>query len=243
MKVFVTGGNGFIGSRVVRKLYDAGYEIRCLLRPSSKVHRIEGIPHEAHYGDILDVDSLASGMEGCGAIVHLASISAWDQIRSPRMREVVVEGTRNVLEAAQDVGGARVVFVSSATAIGGTKDPLVQDEEAPFELPADPFIYAHAKRDAEALCREHAATGLEVIMVNPCEVYGPQDDDFITAGYLKDALVDWPVMSVRGGTAVAHVDDIAGGILAMITAPKTTGHTLVIDAGDTLGPRLEGGIR
>jgi dihydroflavonol-4-reductase len=235
MKVFVTGGNGFIGSRVVRRLYDAGYEVRCLLRPTSKVHRIEGVPHEVHYGDILDMDSLVSGMEGCSATIHLASISAWDQIRSPRMRQVVVDGTRNVLQAAQDTGGARVVFVSSATAIGGTKLPVVQDEDAPFELPADPFVYAHAKREAEALCREHASTGLEVVIVNPCEVYGPDDDDFITAGYLRDALVDWPVMSVRGGTAVAHVDDIAGGIVSAV-AKGRSGERYIL-GGDNLSVR------
>ena len=187
MRVFVTGGNGFIGSRVVETLHEQGHEVRCLLRNSSRTHRIDSIPFERHVGDIRQVDSLVEGMRDCQAVIHLASISAWDQIRSPLMREVVVDGTRNVLEAAHRSGNLRTVFVSSLTAIGGTKKPVVQDEQADFTLPEEPFVYAHAKRDAEALClTAYAEKGLPVLIVNPCEVWGPDDDDFITAGYPRD---------------------------------------------------------
>ena len=80
MKVFVTGGNGFIGSRVVRSLHAQGHEVRCLVRETSKTHRIDMVPFERHVGDVRDVDSLAAGMEGCDGVIHLASISSWDQI-------------------------------------------------------------------------------------------------------------------------------------------------------------------
>lgn len=216
MRVFVTGGNGFIGSRVVRQLHADGHTVRCLVRETSKTHRIDGVPFERHIGDVRDVDSLVAGMEDCDGVIHLASISSWDQIRSPIMRTVVIDGTRHVLEAAKRSGGLRTVFVSTCAAINGTRRPELMNEETPFTLDPKTYIYAGAKHEAEAICAEFAADGLPVITVNPCEVYGPEDEDLITASYLLDALKDWPVMSLHGGTAVAHVEDIAAGIIAAL---------------------------
>jgi dihydroflavonol-4-reductase len=216
MKVFVTGGNGFIGSRVVRQLVEAGHEVRCLLRETSNTGRIDGLAYERHLGDVRDAASLVAGMAGCDGAIHLASLSSWEAIRSPLMREIVIDGTKNLLAAAEAAGGARVVFVSSVTAINATKTRSVMDEETAFTLPADPFVYATAKKEAEQICRDAAAGGLPVCTVNPCEVYGPEDHDFITASYLRDTLKDWPAFSTDGGTAVAHVEDIAAGIIAAL---------------------------
>jgi dihydroflavonol-4-reductase len=216
VKVFVTGGSGFIGSRVVRQLTEKGHEVRCLLRQSSRTERIDGVDYERHLGDVRDEESLVAGLDGCDGIIHLASISSWDMIRSPLMRQVVVDGTRNVLEAASKVGGVRTVFVSSCAAINGTRKPEIMDEQTRFELDPEVYIYAGAKHDAEAICAQFAADGLPVITVNPCEVYGPEDEDLITASYLLDTLKDWLAMSLNGGTAVAHVEDVSAGIISAL---------------------------
>lgn len=216
MMVFVTGGNGFIGSRVVRQLVAAGHRVRCLLRETSNTARIDDLGFERHIGDVRDRASLVSGMAGCDGAIHLASLSSWEAIRSPLMREIVIDGTRNLLAAAEAAGGARVVFVSSVTAINGTRTRTMMDEGTAFSLPADPFVYATAKREAEQICADAAAGGLPVCTVNPCEVYGPDDHDFITASYLRDTLKDWPAFSTDGGTAVAHVEDVAAGIVAAL---------------------------
>ena len=216
MKVFVTGGNGFIGSRVVRRLHARGHAVRCLLREASRTHRIDAVPFERAPGDVRDAASLRAGVAGCDAVIHLASISSWDQIRSPAMREVVLEGTANVLDAARDAGKLRTVFVSSAAAVNGSVEPKIHDERSPFEVDGKTLIYAGLKHEAEKLCADAAAFGLPVVTVNPCEVYGPEDDDLITASYLVEAIRDWPVIAVTGGTAVAHVDDVAAGICAAL---------------------------
>jgi dihydroflavonol-4-reductase len=235
MKVFVTGGNGFIGSRVVRQLHAEGHVVRCLLRESSKTHRIDEVPFERHIGDVRDVDSLVAGMDGCDGVIHLASISSWDMIRSPLMRVVVIDGTRNVLEAAKRAGNLRTVFVSTCAAVNGTREPVVLDETASFTLDPSVYIYAGAKHEAEAICAEYAAEGLPVITVNPCEVYGPEDDDLITASYLLDTLKDWPAMSLHGGTAVAHVEDISRGII--LALEKGRGGERYILGGENLHVR------
>src|ERR1700690_3934759 len=107
MKVFVTGGNGFIGSVVVRKLLQKGHEVRCLLRQTSRTERINGLSLDRVRGDVRDADSLLAGMTGCQATIHLAGLSSWDEIDSPVLREVVEGGTRNILQAAAALSAHR----------------------------------------------------------------------------------------------------------------------------------------
>ena len=213
MKVLVTGGNGFIGSRVVRRLSDGGHFVRCLLRKASDTTRIDALPFDRSLGDIRDPASIAAAMDGMDACIHLASVSSWDQIRSDALESTVIDGTRNVLEAAGKAGKLRTVYVSSATAVNASATPREFDENSPFELNETGLRYAIAKSRAEALVRDAVADGLPVVVVNPVETYGPEDIGFITAGNLRDMIRDWPAIACRGGTAVAHVDDVADGIV------------------------------
>lgn len=210
-RVLVLGGSGFVGSAMVPELVEAGYEVRCLLRATSDVSRIMSLRWERVQGDIFDPSSLVAAMTGCDAVIHLAGLSSWDDIDSPAMRPVVVDGTRNVLDAATETG-CRVVFVSSTATINGSANPCVFDETATWSVPAEEVPYAAAKRDAERLCLDAAAHGVDVVIVNPAEVYGPRDVDLITASSLLDFAKSWPVMVTRGGIAVVHVDDVARGI-------------------------------
>jgi dihydroflavonol-4-reductase len=211
--VFVTGGNGFIGSVVVGKLVEAGWTVRCLLRPASDTTRIAAWPWERIEGDLRDLASLRRGMEGCAAVIHLACLSSWTDIASPLMEEGVVGGTRNLLRAAEELGQPRVVFVSSIVAVNGSDQPCVFDESTPFTLNDPSLIYSHCKRKAEALCREAAGRGLPVVIVNPAEVYGPNDTALITAGNLVDFCKSNPVLVCRGGGGVVHVEDVAEGVV------------------------------
>jgi dihydroflavonol-4-reductase len=216
LRVFVTGGNGFIGSRVVRRLADAGHEVRCLLRPESRTHRIDDVTFEAVVGDLGDADALERGAAGCDGCVHLAGVSSWDEIASPEVEEVVVEGTRRLLGVVAKVPGLRFVYVSSAAAVNGSEGPSVFDETAPFGLDGSGLRYALAKHAAEELVLEAARDGLHAVIVNPGETYGPDDDEWVTAGPIRDVLRSWPALAVRGGASVVHVDDVAAGIVAAL---------------------------
>ncbi len=218
MRVFVTGGNGFIGSAVVRELVRRGHGVRCLLRPSSRTDRLDGLDYERAIGDVRDSASLEPAVEGSDAVVHLAGVSSWNDIESPLMEEVVVGGTENVLRAARNTSVQRLVVVSSSIAVNGTPRPLVQDEASPFELDVSRpgFRYARAKRQVETLCQAAAAEGVPVTVVNPCEVYGPRDVDLITSGNLLDFIKSWPALVCSGGTSVVHVDDVAAGIASAL---------------------------
>jgi dihydroflavonol-4-reductase len=217
MKVFVTGGNGFIGSVVVRKLAAEGHAVTCLLRSTSNTSRLAGARYRRADGDVRDAESLRAamtGMERGDAVIHLASLSSWDLIDSPEMKDTVLGGTRNVLEAARALGNPRVVFVSSVTAVGATARPQPLDESATYNLERERGLtYAQYKHQAEALCTAAVAAGQDVVIVNPAEVYGPNDTAFVTASNLIDFARSNPVLVCRGGTSVAYVDDVALGIV------------------------------
>jgi dihydroflavonol-4-reductase len=222
MKVFLAGGNGFIGSVLTRRLHRAGYRVRCLLRPGARTDRIDDLPFERCGGDVLDVDTLRRGMQGCGAAVNLAYSTRWSLLNSSQQKAAAITGTRNMLLAARAAGIGRVVQVSSIAAVGASRRPRIHDETSAFNLAGcRPLRYAHYKHRAEELCRQAAAQGQDVVVVNPAEVYGPDDLDLVTAGNLIDLLAMRPVTVTTGGVCVVHVDDVARGIVLALEEGRT----------------------
>jgi dihydroflavonol-4-reductase len=159
---------------------------------------------------------LREAVRGCDGVVHLAGISSWAEIRAQAdaLDAVIVGGTREVLAAARaEIPTKRVVVVSSAAAVNASARPQIFDEQSDYVLQGSPLRYSVAKHHAEAEARSAVAQGQDVVIVNPCEVYGPEDVELVTAGNIVE-LYQGPVALVpQGGTAVAHVDDVARGIV------------------------------
>jgi dihydroflavonol-4-reductase len=216
MKVFLTGGNGFIGSVVARQLVASGYDIVCLLRETSRLDRIAMLPFTRASGDVRDVASLREAMSKCDCTVHLAAPGAWEQDEPSLLSQVLEGGARNVLEVAAKLRDHRVVVVSSTAAIAASNRPVVFDERAAFSMPDMKLHYAFAKHRAEIIALEAYERGAPVIIVNPAEVYGPGDTALVTAGNLIDFATSTPVLVCKGGTCVVHVDDVAAGIVAAV---------------------------
>lgn len=232
MRIFLTGGHGFIGSRVTRLLLGKGHTVRCLLREKSKTHRIADLSFERASGDVREKKTLVEGMRGADACIHLASVSSWKDLRSGILEATIIDGTRNLLEAAKEAGVKRVVFVSSILAVNASKEPKVFDESSTFELGTSQLRYSVAKHEAEKMVFAAAKDGLETVIVCPGEVYGREDEDFVTAGNLKDILSSWPAMACHGGNPVCHVDDIAEGIVAALEKGRS-GERYIL-GGDNL---------
>jgi len=232
MKVFVTGGNGFIGSVVVRQLVSAGHRVVCLLRETSRTERIDGLPVERALGDVRDRASLESPMADCACTVHLAAPASWDDGESSTLREIIEDGTRHLLEVAGARPGRRVVVVSSTAAISASERPEVFDEQTEFAVDDETLGYAHAKHRAEQITLDAFRRGVQAVIVNPAEVYGPGDTALGTAGNLIDFATSTPVLVCRGGTSVVHVDDVAAGIIAALDRGKA-GERYIL-GGDNL---------
>jgi dihydroflavonol-4-reductase len=216
VRIFVTGGNGFIGSSVVRRLVASGHQAVCLLRATSATGRIDGLPVERVPGDVRDLESLRTGMQGCDATIHLAAPGGWDRDDPIELRRTIVDGTGHVIRAAAERPAHRVLFVSSTAAVNASDAPRVFDESVAFSVRDSALAYAHAKSAAEQLARDAFARGAPVIVVNPAEVYGPNDTALGTSGNLIDFATSHPVLVCTGGTSVVHVDDVAAGIVAAL---------------------------
>jgi dihydroflavonol-4-reductase len=205
---------------VARKLVAQGHTVRCLVRKSSNKVRLDNLESERTEGDIRDQAAVRVAMMNCDAAIHLACISNWSEIHSSEMYDVVVGGTTNVLAAAQAAGCSRVVYVSSSLAINGSASPRLFDETSHHEKAAG-LGYARAKLEAEGLCRDAARRGLNVVIVNPGEVYGPNDIGLVTACNLIDFARSSPVFVCSGGTSVVYVEDVADGIVAALGRGRT----------------------
>lgn len=213
MRVLVTGANGFIGSVVTRKLLEQNYQVRCLLRSTSNTDRLENLTFERAIGDVRDIESIRSAMKDCDTCIHLASLSNWNDINSPKMDEVVIGGSKNMLQCAAEIPSMKMLYVSSAAAINGSTEPQIFNEDSPCTLDLERFSYSRAKKAVEDLCIKAHQQGLHVSIVNPGEVYGPNDTGLITAGNLIDFAQSSPALTCAGGTSVVHVDDVAAGII------------------------------
>jgi farnesol dehydrogenase len=172
MRVLLTGATGFLGRAVSRHLAARGHGVRVLARPTS---RLQGLPEDAEVrvGDVTDAASLARAAEGCEAVLHMAAlVSVW--VPDPeRFAAVNVGGLQNALAAAREAG-ARLVYTSSFIALGPSREGSL---DAAHPHPGPPFrnAYERTKAAADALAREAAARGDDVVILYPGVVYGPGD--------------------------------------------------------------------
>lgn len=218
----ITGGTGFIGAHVARALTEAGYTVRILRRPNSKLNLLEGVPVQHAIGDVMDADSLRVAMEGCDWVFHVAAIADYWRAQRVKMYLVNVDGTRHVLEAAREAGVRRVVFTSSAAAIGLRPDGKPSDESEPFNLPPARFPYGHSKWLAEGLVQKAVAAGQDVVILNPSVVFGPGDANLISGSMITEAARGIiPPFYPAGSVSAIDVRDVARAHLAAAERGRT----------------------
>ncbi len=118
MKVLVTGGTGFIGGNLARRLVAQGHQVRALARPGSNTLTIDSTGVEVVPGDILDADSVDRGLQGCQWVFHCAATyTFWS--KNPRdIYRINVDGTAIVLNSAKRAGVERGVYTSTVGTIG-----------------------------------------------------------------------------------------------------------------------------
>lgn len=211
MKACVTGGTGFVGSHIVRVLNDAGHEVRVLHRQSSKLLALEGLHYESMIGDLSDVEALKTAFAGCDWVFHVAAVADYWQADRDWMFEVNVEGTRRVLQAAREVGVQRVIFTSSAAAVGMPTDDTPSDESVAFNLDPEQFPYGYSKVLAEEVVQAAIAQhGQDVVILNPTVIIGPGDLNMISGSFIVQmAKWGWLTPISGGGLAVIDVRDVA----------------------------------
>jgi dihydroflavonol-4-reductase len=213
MKALVTGGTGFLGANLAAGLSDCGWQVRILRRSSSPLDAVKGLDVEHAIGDVLDLDSLLAAMNGVDVVFHVAAISIYWRNTSDLIYRVNVDGTRTVLDAARQTGVKRVVFTSSAAAVGIVKG-RPSNEEDPYNESIVRFPYGHSKWLAEGLAREAVQRGQDVTIVNPSVIVGPRDLNWGSGSIIKEVAKRHVPAVPPGGVNYVAVEDVVAGHIA-----------------------------
>ena len=175
MKTLVTGSTGFLGSSVLRELINDGREVKALIRKGSSKKNITGLDVEIAYGDLRDIESIRSALNGCDILYHVAAYySLWDRNKQ-LSHEINVKGTRNILRAAKEKDLKKIVYTSTVGCIGLNEDTTPATENTFFNKNTLSNDYKKSKYQAEQVALEFARGGLPVVIVNPSTPVGPRD--------------------------------------------------------------------
>jgi nucleoside-diphosphate-sugar epimerase len=222
MRVALTGGTGYTGSRLLARLSARGDEVVALARrgaerPSGSATWIEG--------DLADPTALARLVDGADAVVHVAAVYRTAGHPDSYYRDVNVGGTERLLEAAAREGVRRFVHTSTVGVHGHVERPPA-DETAPM-APGD--IYQETKVEGERLALELGRKrGVPVTVIRPGAIYGPQERRLLK---LFRAIARGRYAIVGDGRAFYHpvyVDDLLDGYLLLLERPEAVGEAFIV---------------
>jgi dihydroflavonol-4-reductase len=217
----VTGGTGFLGSHIARSLVEAGHMVRVLRRARSSLTLLEGLPVEHAIGDVVDAGSLERAMQGCDWVFHAAAVADYWRADRIKLYLVNVNGTINVLNAARRTGVRRVIFTSSAAAVGLRDDSRPSDETVLFNLPPERFPYGHSKFLAELEVQRAVQQGQDVVILNPSVIFGPGDINLISGSGIVEMARGGVFIYPTGGMTAIDVRDVAEAHLAAAARGRT----------------------
>ena len=211
--ILVTGATGFVGRALVRQLFDAGYPVRALLRPSPRTPRLpKGVPVEVAVVSLKDVRGLRAALRDADAVIHLAGTE--HQGRNADLLGIDIQGTRNLAEAAKQEGVGRFIYLSH----------LGADRASAFPV-----------HKAKGIAEEHIRkSGVPHTIVRSSIIYGPEDH-FSTqiASLLRGTPVFFPVPG-DGLTRIQPlwVEDLVTCLLWALDNPKTVNQTYEVGGSE-----------
>ena len=230
MKMLVTGGNGFIGSHLVRELVARGHAVRVMYQPGTDLDRLDGLDVEALEGDLRDDHSLARLCRGQEVVLHLAAVvmdwGPWELFR-----EVNVNGTRNLITAAISEEVRRLVFVSSV-AIHRYVGISAGDETWPRDNLTNP--YAASKISCEdMLLRAHREGRLEAVIARPGVFPFGIGDRLALPELLRNHGAYVHVAGGRARLCTAYAPNFAEGLALCAEVQRAAGQVYVIADDET----------
>jgi nucleoside-diphosphate-sugar epimerase len=211
-RAFVTGGSGFVGGALVRRLVGEGIAVRALARSPAAADALRALGAEPVSGDLSDPDALAAGAAGCDVAFHCAALAS-DWGPRAEFEAVNVRGTRNVLAACASAGVRRLVHVSTEAVLLAGEPLVVVDEHAPLRFDS-PAPYPATKARAEAAVLEGCGRYLETVVVRPRLVWGPGDTTVLPQ--ITEAVRTGRFAWIGGGghlTSTTHVDNAVEGLV------------------------------
>lgn len=213
---FVTGGSGFIGGTLIRRLVADGWEVRALARSEPSAEKVRAGGADPVRGDLDDVGAMGAGADGCEYAFHAAAhLGEWG--KREEFERGNVQGTKNALEACREAGVRRFVHVGTEAALLAGEPLIEVDERAPLRFDS-PALYSSTKARAEEAVLQAGGDGFETVVLRPRLVWGRGDTTVLPG--LVDAVRSGRFAWIGGGrhlTSTTHVDNVVEGLVLAAT--------------------------
>lgn len=232
MNALVTGATGFLGSHLCRRLVKDGFNVTALCRPTSNTDGLADLPITIKPGDVTDLASVEAAVRGNEFVFHAAAHGIYWGRHKNVQNEINIQGTKNVVTACQATDVRRLVYVSSITAIGIPDDEHPAGEDFPFNLERSSLNYHISKKRAEEIVLDAVRNGLDAVIVNPSNIWGPHGKRYRVAEHVEKVRNRRVIPYFTGGICIVHVDDVVDGIIAALHRGKT-GERYIL-GGDNL---------
>lgn len=222
-KVLVTGATGFVGSHLVKRLADTGYNVRALVRKGRDISSLDNRA-EVSYGDITDPSSLEDAVRETSIVYHLAAVVTLAGVSDSLFRDVHVKGTENLLNASLKHGVKRFIHVSTCGVHGDVKNPPAS-EDSPINTQD---IYQKTKAESEKVALGFREKGIQAVIIRPTGVYGPGDMRLLK---LFRLISKRRFIMIGDGKTFFHpvyIDDLIDGLILAGEADNAVGEAFII---------------
>jgi nucleoside-diphosphate-sugar epimerase len=230
-RCLITGASGFIGGRLAVRLVRDGWQVRCLVRPTSDISRLDGLDVEIVAGDLQATDSLVRAVDGCRVVFHCgALVSDWATV--DEIVRVNVRGTENVLTAALAAPVERFIHFSTTDVYGHRGGEMIDESYSGCRFSN---WYAQTKLTAErTVWHAHEDRGLAAVVLRPATVYGPRSREVV--GEIARALRKGSMVLIDAGRAVAGLVYVENVVDAAVLA---AGHDAAVGQAFNVTDGLE----
>lgn len=226
MKILVTGGTGFTGKALVKRLLDDGHEVVALdNKEGIKTQELRDWGAEVVIGSVTDRDVVKRCVEGVEVVHHVAAAFREMDVPEQYYWDVNVGGTRTVLEEARDAGVKKVIYCSTCGVHGNVENPPT--DEAHNIAPAD--YYQKTKYEGEPVAQEFNEQGLPTVILRPSAIYGPGDPERFHMIFKRVAKGKFPMFG--NGKTLYHpvyIDNLVDAFILAQEPGKGDGKVYLI---------------
>lgn len=226
MRILVTGGTGFTGTALVKRLLADGHDLTALdNKEGLQCDLLRSMGVRVIIGSVTDADSVAEAVDGADVVHHLAAAFREMGVEDEYYRKVNVDGTKIVLEAALKAGVKRCVYCSTCGVHGNIEHPP-GGEDAPI-APAD--YYQRTKYEAEPIVVDYARRGLPSVILRPAAIYGPGDPERFFMIFKRVASGRFPMFG--SGKTLYHplyIDNLVDALVLAMNSEENSGRAYLI---------------
>jgi dihydroflavonol-4-reductase len=229
MKIFITGGTGFIGTYLVNRLNQTQHELHCLARKKSNTQFLKEIGVKIIQGDVTDKESLLKGMDGCDWVAHLASSFVFWIPDNKAFSDVNINGTKNVMESALEKDISKVVYVSTAAVYGNARWPITEETPVGTERASK---YVQTKYEGDLIAWDlYEKSKLPLVVIYPSAVVGANDPKACGRYFNNYAKGRMPAQVLtKFNFPFVHVKDVAEAIVQALEKKNNIGEKYIVSA-------------